>query len=105
MFISIPKSFFVPVLFSDKFELNSENNNMEYDTDNNNLRSVMAEMIEKYNTEELDKMDETEELEEKMDETEELEEKMNDLKEINLDKSNDNYIFDEADEEFVHSNE
>lgn len=32
MFISIPKDFFVPVLFTDKFELNLENNNMEYDT-------------------------------------------------------------------------
>lgn len=30
MFISIPKEFFVPVLFSNDFKFNSENNNMEY---------------------------------------------------------------------------
>lgn len=31
MFISIPKEFFVPVLFNNDFKFNSENNNMEYD--------------------------------------------------------------------------
>lgn len=32
MFLSIPKQFFVPVVFSENFVLNNENNNMEYDT-------------------------------------------------------------------------
>lgn len=36
MFISIPKDFFVPVVFSDDFRYNSENDAMEYDTDYNN---------------------------------------------------------------------
>ena len=34
MFISIPKEFFVEVIFDKKFTLNRENNNMELDTDN-----------------------------------------------------------------------
>ena len=33
MFISIPKDFFVPVLFSDEFRYNSEDDAMEYDTE------------------------------------------------------------------------
>lgn len=33
MFISIPKEFFVPVVFGDGFVLNEENNNLELDTD------------------------------------------------------------------------
>ncbi|MEN8435269.1 hypothetical protein NX821_002474 [Clostridium septicum] len=32
MFISMPKDFFIPVLFSDNFELDSETGQMEYDT-------------------------------------------------------------------------
>lgn len=31
MFISIPKEFFVPVIFGDTFILNEENNNLELD--------------------------------------------------------------------------
>lgn len=37
MFISIPKDFFVPVLFSDEFRYNSEDDTMEYDTEENKL--------------------------------------------------------------------
>ena len=33
MFISIPKEFFVPVVFSEDFRYNSENDSMEYDTE------------------------------------------------------------------------
>lgn len=33
MFISIPKEFFVPVVFSEEFRYNSENDSMEYDTE------------------------------------------------------------------------
>ena len=33
MFISIPKDFFVPVVFSDEFRYNNENDAMEYDTE------------------------------------------------------------------------
>lgn len=47
MFISIPKEFFVPVLFSEDFRYNFENENMEYDTNeydttkyNKEVRSV-----------------------------------------------------------------
>ncbi|WP_196000051.1 hypothetical protein [Clostridium sp. 1001271B_151109_B4] len=32
MFISIPKEFFVPVVFSDSFILNKETNHLEFDT-------------------------------------------------------------------------
>lgn len=39
MFISIPKDFFVPVLFSENFRYNSESDAMEYDTDYNNLEN------------------------------------------------------------------
>lgn len=39
MFISIPKDFFVPVVFSDDFRYNSANDSMEYDTDYNNSKS------------------------------------------------------------------
>ena len=38
MFISIPKEFFVPVVFSEDFRYNSENDSMEYD---NSYRSVV----------------------------------------------------------------
>ena len=31
MFISIPKEFFVPVIFGEGFTLNEENNNLELD--------------------------------------------------------------------------
>ncbi len=34
MFISIPKEFFVEVMFDKRFVLNNENNNMEFDTEN-----------------------------------------------------------------------
>lgn len=37
MFISIPKEFFVPVLFSGDFKLNNENNNMEYNYERKNV--------------------------------------------------------------------
>lgn len=33
MYISIPKEFFVPVLFSENFRVNLENNSMDYDTE------------------------------------------------------------------------
>ena len=33
MFISIPKEFFVPVLFGDNYTLNLETQNMEFDTE------------------------------------------------------------------------
>ncbi|MDV4151950.1 hypothetical protein R0131_14070 [Clostridium sp. AL.422] len=39
MFISIPKDFFVPVLFNDEFRYNSESNAMEYDTGHNNAKA------------------------------------------------------------------
>ena len=32
MFLSIPKEFFVEVIFSSNFKLNTKNNNMEYDS-------------------------------------------------------------------------
>lgn len=38
MFISIPRDFFVPVVFSDDFRYNSENDSMEYDTDLRNSK-------------------------------------------------------------------
>ncbi|VYU38377.1 hypothetical protein [Clostridium tertium] len=33
MFISLPKEFFVPVLFNNEFQFNNENNSMEYDSE------------------------------------------------------------------------
>lgn len=51
MFISIPKEFFVEVIFDKKFTLNKENNNMELDTDNyresntDNKESIKTEVI------------------------------------------------------------
>ncbi|WP_297714188.1 hypothetical protein [Clostridium sp.] len=38
MFISIPKEFFVPVVFGDGFTLNEENNNLELELDLNMYR-------------------------------------------------------------------
>ena len=38
MFISIPRDFFVPVVFSDDFRYNSENDSMECDTDLRNSK-------------------------------------------------------------------
>ncbi len=38
MFISIPRDFFVPVVFSDDFRYNSENDSMEYDSDLSNSK-------------------------------------------------------------------
>ncbi|MBQ6819683.1 MAG: hypothetical protein IJO26_00120 [Clostridium sp.] len=40
MFISIPKEFFVPVLFSEEFRYNRENNSMEYDSEYEKTRYV-----------------------------------------------------------------
>lgn len=84
MFISIPEEFFVPVLFSSRFKFNSENNNMEYDTDNEKIinsgyRSTGEEI------------------------TEEIEEKEKVQKEIKLDSENDEEILNESDEEYIHS--
>ncbi|MEG1287433.1 MAG: hypothetical protein RSD13_05210 [Clostridium sp.] len=84
MFISIPEEFFVPVLFSSRFKFNSENNNMEYDTDNEKIinsgyRSPGEEI------------------------TEEIEEKEKVQKEIKLDSENDEEILNESDEEYIHS--
>lgn len=39
MFISIPKDFFVPVVFSDDFRYNSESDAMEYDSDYSNFNN------------------------------------------------------------------
>lgn len=49
MYISIPKEFFVPVLFSEDFRLNFETNSMEYDTekcenDNSSSRSKLLDI-------------------------------------------------------------
>lgn len=84
MFLSIPEEFFVPVLFSSKFTLNLENNNMEYDTSekykiNVGYRSPKEEL------------------------TEEAEEKEKVEKEIKLDNENEEIILSEADEEYIHS--
>ncbi len=47
MFISIPKDFFVPVVFSDEFRYNSESNSMDYDdTDYNNSKSNNREILQ-----------------------------------------------------------
>lgn len=82
MFISIPKEFFVPVLFRDRFTLNLENKNMEYDTEKINIIKTRYMGLDEYNPEE---------------------EKTNSQKKINSDKSRDGAILDEADEEFVNS--
>lgn len=110
MFISIPEEFFVPVLFSDRFALNLENNNMEYDTEKENIitsryRSSGANIVPtpaKVSTsakgpvpgqiEDMTKYP-----------TEESEEKEKVEKEINLDKANDEEMLSEADEEYIHS--
>ena len=51
MFISIPKEFFVPVIFSDGFILNQENDHLELDT---NLYRKSSES-EKYSEIEISK--------------------------------------------------
>lgn len=104
MFISIPEEFFVPVLFSDRFTLNLENNNMEYDTEKENIitsryRSSGANIVPTPakgpvpgQIEDMTKYP-----------TEESEEKEKVEKEINLDKANDEEMLSEADEEYIHS--
>ena len=51
MFISIPKDFFVPVLFSEDFRYNLENNTMEYDTE---MRSDMNSHIDREKIADID---------------------------------------------------
>lgn len=51
MFISIPKDFFVPVLFSEDFRYNLENNTMEYDTE---MRSDMSSQIDREKIADID---------------------------------------------------
>lgn len=80
MFISIPEEFFVPVLFSSRFKFNSENNNMEYDTDNEKIINSGYRST-----------------------GEEIEEKEKVQKEIKLDSENDEEILNESDEEYIHS--
>ena len=110
MFISIPEEFFVPVLFSERFTLNLENNNMEYDTEKEDIikaryRSSGEEIVPSPVTgvksgkgpvpgqiEDMTKYP-----------TEESEEKEKVEKEINLDKANDEQMLSEADEEYIHS--
>lgn len=46
MFFSIPKEFFVPVIFDKGFVLNTENNNMELDTDNYRENTVTKNNVE-----------------------------------------------------------
>lgn len=116
MFISIPKSFFVPVLFSDEFTLNLESNNMEYDTNRKKsisygYRTTIGEDVNSQNNmlnkDEFNK-GQFNNGEEGTSEflTEEAAEKAKVEKEINqdkeTDKSNDNEILSEADEEFIH---
>lgn len=84
MFISIPEEFFVPVLFSSRFTLNTENNNMEYDTENKNIINNGYRLPEEFITEEK-------------------EEKKKVEKEIELDNENEEIILTEADEEYIHS--
>ena len=81
MFISIPKEFFVPVLFRDRFILNLENNNMEYNTEKTSAMEAGYRRIDEENTEEQLKVE----------------------KEMKVDRSRDGAILDEADEEFVNS--
>lgn len=88
MFLSIPEEFFVPVLFSSKFELNVENNNMEYDTSEKNGVNVGNRGIKKEEIKEI---------------TEESEEKEKVEKLIKLDNENEQVILSEADEEYIHS--
>ena len=51
MFISIPKEFFVPVIFSDGFILNQENDHLELDT-NLYRKSSESEISKKANLDE-----------------------------------------------------
>ena len=52
MFISIPRDFFVPVVFSDDFRYNSENDCMEYDTDLSNSKyNINRRMLMDLNSE------------------------------------------------------
>lgn len=88
MFLSIPEEFFVPVLFSSKFTLNTENNNMEYDTSEENGVNVGYRGPKEEVTKEI---------------TEEAEEKEKVEKEIKLDNENEEVILSEADEEYIHS--
>lgn len=88
MFISIPKEFFIPVLFSEKFELNLDNNNMEYDTRELSRKDNTHKIVDKKVTSEI---------------TEESEEKKKVAKEMEMDNENDGAILSEADEEFIHS--
>lgn len=117
MFISIPEKFFVPVLFSDNFELNLENNNMEYDTEKANSIESRYRTIPKpvqqgeyESEEEVEKkkvkkqMDLDEANNEEILDEEELEKKKVE-KEMNLDKSSDELMLDEETEEFIHSQE
>lgn len=122
MFISIPKDFFVPVLFTDNFTLNLENNNMEYDMYKENEYRSQEEVKNKENTTvkvednsqsnvqndtlvkpKVTDLDNTKNKSQGTYKTEESEEKEKVDKEIELDKENDNPTLDEADEEFIHS--
>lgn len=53
MFISMPKEFFVPVLFNSEFKLNEETGQMEYDTNarkniiKNNIANIDVNMVRK----------------------------------------------------------
>lgn len=111
MFISIPKAFFVPVLFSDKFTLNLESNNMEYDTNRKKIisdryRTTVGEYDDNQNKilikDQFNNVEtgDSEFLNQEAAEKAKVEKKINQDKEI--DKSNDNEILSEADEEFIH---
>lgn len=113
MFISIPKAFFVPVLFSDEFTLNLESNNMEYDTNRRRItsdgyRTTVGEDANSNNNNKILIKGDANNGEKGNSEflTEEAAEKAKVEKEINqdkeTDKSNDNEILSEADEEFIH---
>ncbi|MGL5085167.1 MAG: hypothetical protein ACRC68_05535, partial [Clostridium sp.] len=82
MFISIPKEFFIPVLFSNKFELNLDNNNMEYDTRALNRKCCTHKIVYKEVNDEI---------------TEEYEEKKKVEEELEMDNENDGEILSEAD--------
>lgn len=101
MFISIPKDFFVPVLFTDNFTLNLDNNNMEYDVVKENIkeenyRGDMKAIPIKVTNKQVNKP-------KSEDITEESEEKAKVEEEIKLDNASDGQILEEADEEFIHS--
>lgn len=56
MYISMPKDFYVPVIFSEEFKVNDKSNQVEYDSERSKKKALFGDNNTKYSIEDLEKL-------------------------------------------------